>query len=164
MLRNITAYVNYVGPLRRTRRSRQLKVDVTFDEIVVNPPIVRTLIRTFSDEPRAAPRVVTYSLEEICAEKIRTLLQRTEPRDLYDVWRIISERASAIDWMRLTATFHAKCQHRGIDASRVSTLLVPERVATYAKAWEHRLRDQIPEIPPLDTVVRETRRLLRFLD
>ena len=49
-LRNTTAYLDYIGPLQRTRRPRQLKVDVTFDEVIVNAPVNRPLIRSFSDE------------------------------------------------------------------------------------------------------------------
>ncbi len=159
--RNITAYVNYIGPLQRTRRPRQLKVDVTFDEILVNAPVTRGLIRAFSDEPKPSAKVVVYPLEEICAEKMRTLLQRTEPRDLYDVWRILSEQADEIDTQTLAATLRAKCDHRGVSFTRASTILSPERVRKYQTAWERRLREQMPDIPPLETVVRETRRLLR---
>lgn len=160
-LRNITAYVNYIGPLQRTRRPRQLKVDVTFDEILVNAPVTRGLVRAFSDEPKPASRIVVYSLEEICAEKMRTLLQRTEPRDLYDVWRILSERMDEIDMHVLASTLRTKCAHRGVIFTRASTLLSPERVSKYQIAWERRLREQMPNIPPLESVVRETKRLLR---
>jgi predicted nucleotidyltransferase component of viral defense system len=161
VLRNITAYMNYIGPLQRTRRPRQMKVDVTFDEIIVNAPVARPLIRSFSDEPEPPLRVAVYPLEEICAEKMRTLLQRTEPRDLYDVWRILSERADAMDAQKLATTLRVKCEHRGVSFTHVSALLSPERVSKYRGAWERRLREQTPDIPPLNTVVRETRRLLR---
>jgi predicted nucleotidyltransferase component of viral defense system len=30
--------------------------------------------------------VMVYSLKEIIGEKIRSLFERTRPRDLYDVW------------------------------------------------------------------------------
>jgi predicted nucleotidyltransferase component of viral defense system len=163
-LHNITAYLDYIGPLQRTRRPRQLKVDVTFDEVIVNEPINRPLIRFFSDEPEPAPLVVVYTLEEICAEKLRTLLQRTEPRDLYDVWRIISEQGSEIDAQQLATTLRAKCEHRGLSFTRASAILSPERVARFQGAWERRLGEQMPDIPTLDAVARETRRLLRTIE
>ena len=143
------------------RLPRQMKVDVTFDEIIVNAPVARPLIRSFSDEPEPPLRVAVYPLEEICAEKMRTLLQRTEPRDLYDLWRILSERADAMDAQKLATTLRVKCEHRGVSFTHVSALLSPERVSKYRGAWERRLREQTPDIPPLNTVVRETRRLLR---
>ena len=42
-LRNITAYLDYIGPLQRIRRPRQLKVDVTFDEVIVIEPVARPI-------------------------------------------------------------------------------------------------------------------------
>lgn len=162
-LRNITAYLDYIGPLQRTRRPRQLKVDVTFDEVIVIEPVARPLIRSFSDEPEPAPLVVVYALEEICAEKLRTLLQRTEPRDLYDVWRILSEQSGQIDAQQLEPTLRAKCEHRGLSYTRASAILSTERVARFQGVWEHRLGEQMPDIPSLESVARETRRLLRAL-
>ncbi len=34
-------------------------------------------------------RAVVYSLEEILAEKIRSILQRGKSRDYYDVWMLL---------------------------------------------------------------------------
>jgi len=162
-LRSLTAYLDYIGPLRRTRRARQLKVDLTFDEIIVSAPATRTLIRSFSDEPEPAPTVMAYPLEEIVAEKMRTLLQRTEARDLYDVWRILSQYTGQVDDVQLATILEAKCSHRGLSSEDVAVALTPDRAATYERAWEHRLGQQVRDIPPLDAVVRETRRLLRRL-
>ena len=44
----------------------------------------RKIIYPYSDSCNA--EVLVYSLQEIFAEKIRSLFQRTRPRDLYDVW------------------------------------------------------------------------------
>jgi len=40
-----------------------------------------------------------YSLEEILAEKLRSLLTRTEPRDLYDVHYILANQMVDVDTM-----------------------------------------------------------------
>lgn len=91
---------------------------------------------------------------------MRTLLQRTEPRDLYDVWRLLDEHANEMDAQRLRTTFEAKCAHRGLTASSAA-ILYAERVTKYRAAWEQRLSEQVPDLPALDAVVRETRRRLR---
>lgn len=107
--------------------------------------------------------VVVYTLEEICAEKLRTLLQRTEPRDLYDAWRILSEQSGQIDAQQLESTLRAKCEHRRLSFTRASAILSTERVARFQGAWERRLGEQMPDIPSFESVARETRRLLRTL-
>jgi predicted nucleotidyltransferase component of viral defense system len=76
------------------RRPRQIKLDVTFDELLVNKPATLPITRTFSGEPVPPKTVAVYGLEEICAEKLRRLQECTEPRDLYDIWRILSERSA----------------------------------------------------------------------
>jgi uncharacterized protein len=159
--RNATAYLSYVGPLQRIRRPRQIKLDVTFDEILVNKPVIKPVIRTFSDEPLPPKMVVVYSLEEICAEKLRTLQQRTEPRDLYDIWRILSERSTDMDMSVLNATYIAKCTHKKLPHVEGRSLLTDDHIARFQKSWASRLQEQMPDIPPVETVVRETRRLLR---
>jgi predicted nucleotidyltransferase component of viral defense system len=84
-LRSMTIYIAYIGPLRRTRRPRELKIDFTADEVIVAKPVKRPLKRMYSDEAKPARKILCYTLEEIFAEKMRTILQRTEPRDLYIV-------------------------------------------------------------------------------
>jgi predicted nucleotidyltransferase component of viral defense system len=160
-LRNVTFYLGYVGPLHRTRRWRELKLDFTFDEVLINPPTRRPLLSTYSDEPRPAVLVQVYALEELCAEKLRTLLQRTQPRDLYDVWRIMSEQADALNLSALAAIFDAKCRHKNLSPNTLTQILVPTQVEKLRRAWQTSFADQMIDVPPLDQVARETQRALR---
>jgi predicted nucleotidyltransferase component of viral defense system len=160
-LRNVTFYLGYVGPLHRTRRWRELKLDFTFDEVLINPPTRRPLLSTYSDEPRPAVLVQVYALEELCAEKLRTLLQRTQPRDLYDVWRIMSEQADALNLSALAAIFDAKCRHKNLSPNTLTQVLVPVQIEKLRRAWQTSFADQMIDVPPLDQVARETQRALR---
>jgi len=160
-LRNVTVYLSYVGPLHRTRRRREFKLDFTFDEMMVNPLVRRPLLTVYSDEPRPATPVLAYSLEEICAEKLRTLLQRTQPRDLYDVWRLLVECAADLDLPLVVETFRAKCLHKGLALENLAQVLSPAQVDKIHRAWTSRLEGQMAEVPSLERVVHETRRALR---
>lgn len=160
-LRNVTFYIGYVGPLHRTRRWREIKLDFAFDEVLVNPPVQQSLLPAYSDEPRPLVTVPAYMLEELCAEKLRTLLQRTQPRDLYDVWRLVGEQVDQLDMNLVWETFQAKCRHRDLSPGDLSQTLLPAQVEKMRRAWEARLTDQLTEIPPLERVVREVQRALR---
>lgn len=46
---------------------------------------------------RESPKVLTMSLNEIVAEKMRALLQRKKPRDVFDVWFLIHEKRNKLD-------------------------------------------------------------------
>jgi predicted nucleotidyltransferase component of viral defense system len=160
-LRSLTVYLAYLGPLRRTRRWRELKVDFTADELIVESPVRCPLPHIYSDEIEPAIEVLAYPLEEILAEKMRTLLQRTEPRDLYDVWRLLTGYEVEIDLFRTKDIFQAKCRFKGLAAETWPESLSGERVERFAAAWNRRLGEQVEDLPPLNTVVRQMRRLMR---
>jgi len=56
--------------------------------------------------------VLTYTLENILAEKMRSILERKRIRDYYDVWKIL--RVSDIDVKRTKELFIKKCETKGI--------------------------------------------------
>lgn len=160
-LRTLTLYLAYVGPLRRTRRQRELKVDLTADEVIVESPTRLPLRPTYSDESEPAVDVLTYTLEEILAEKMRTLLQRTEPRDLYDVWRLLTAHESDIDLFRTKQVFDAKCRFKGLAPETWTRFLTHERIERFAAAWDRRLGEQVEDLQSLDIVIRHMRRFIR---
>lgn len=160
-LSSLTIYLAYIGPLRRTRRPRELKLDFTNDEVVVEAPVRRSLPRIYSDEIEPAVEVLVYPLEEILAEKMRTLLQRTEPRDLYDVWRLLTDYEAEIDLFRTKSIFEDKCRFKGLAPETWTEFLSAERIERFAAAWNRRLGEQVEDLLPLDAVVRQMRRLIR---
>jgi len=160
-LRNVTLYIAYIGPLRRTRRPRELKVDFTADEVIVAKPIKRPLNRIYSDEAKPPSKVLSYTLEEILAEKMRTIIQRTEPRDLYDVWRLLHEHAQEMNLTVTKTTFDSKCRFKGILVPSWDDFLTEQKIEKYQTAWQRRLGDQVEGLSPLKTVIREMKQLLR---
>lgn len=77
-----------------------MKVDITIKEQFVSPLQERYVLRGY-DEYSDLPEdrlVRVYSLEEIAAEKMVALSDRArnEPRDLYDLWYLISAIAAFV--------------------------------------------------------------------
>ena len=66
----------------------KIKVDITTpeNEAIILAVERRRLIHPYSDECIAW--VQAYKIKEILAEKVRSLFERTRPRDLYDTWYI----------------------------------------------------------------------------
>ncbi len=160
-LRNVTLYLAYIGPLKRTRKPRELKLDFTADEVIVSQPEKRPLLRAYSDEITPPLETLAYPLEEILGEKMRTILQRTEPRDLYDVWRLLRDHAEEMNLASVKNVFAAKCTFKNIAVVGWEEFLAQQKIEKYGAAWERRLGDQIQDLLPLKTVVKETKRLLR---
>lgn len=70
----------YRGPLEHPA---PLLSDFTLDEHILLLPVRRPVL-TFPF-PSSTPVVLTYTLEELLAEKMRSILQRGKARDYYDV-------------------------------------------------------------------------------
>ena len=85
--------MSYQGPLYdgRDRSKGKVRVDVSLRG---EPSATRReLVRSEYDDVR--PFVVTVlSPEHLLAEKVRALLVRAKPRDLYDVWLMVEQGAA----------------------------------------------------------------------
>ena len=92
---------------------------------------------------------------------MRTLLQRTEPRDLYDVWRLLTDYKAEIDRFRTKSIFADKCRFKRFAPETWNGFLSDERIERFAVAWDRRLGEQVEDLLPLDVVVRQMRRLMR---
>ncbi len=77
--------VYYNGPLQRARSIPRIKLDLTADEVLILPAVQRAVGHPYSDLPTEGITARCYAYEELFAEKVRALGERTRPRDLYDV-------------------------------------------------------------------------------
>lgn len=147
----------FVGPLRHPAR---LLFDLTLDEPVLLTPLRRQAI----DSPFRSlhPVVLTYTLEEILAEKMRSILQRGKARDYYDVWRLMSEKTAFIDLDLVRSTLVRKCRHKGLGEPGARAFLIPERLAEAGVYWERDLAGQVPapSLPNWESVTRDLAGLL----
>ena len=75
----------YRGPLGRAGDPPRIKLDLATDEVLVLSPVQRPVHHPYSDLPEGGIHVLSYSFEEVFAEKMRALAERQRPRDLYDV-------------------------------------------------------------------------------
>jgi uncharacterized protein len=154
-----TFYLRYVGPLPA---GGSVKVDVTIREQLVFPLEARPVLRAyeeFSDLPDG--RIVqAYALVETAAEKILALADRArnEPRDLYDLWYLVSREG--IDLSGLAPAITAKLAFREQAAAGIQEAIV-NKEARLKALWSARLSNQMAVLPPFDQVFRELRRELR---
>jgi predicted nucleotidyltransferase component of viral defense system len=155
---NPTIYLNYVGPLQADINSRFLKVDISRDETLVFPVEKRTVRSSYSDCQVQRSVLSVYSLEEILSEKLRSLLTRTEPRDLYDIYYLLTNQM--VDVEQMSFSLAPKFEAKGLVINDLRTIL-GRRQSTFQKMWKSRLDGQMPIIPELEDVVRETNRMIQ---
>ncbi len=127
----------YFRILRSTGNPLKIKMDITKkeNEIILNPIQKKNIIHIYSD--KINEQINVYTLEEMFAEKVRSLFERTRPRDLYDVWYL--NKKMTFD----KSLFQKKCKHKKVEPN-IDELVT--RKTNYIKTWKGSLQHQLPEL------------------
>lgn len=127
--------IEYIGPRRQMVSPFPIiRLHITHDELLRDDPIPKVLIAPYQDLPLDFA-ILTYSLEEILSEKIRTVFhQRCWPRDIYDTWRLLREAKSLINVGKALDAYRLKCAHRGFDPGIPSD--IDERIFENQKSMD----------------------------
>jgi predicted nucleotidyltransferase component of viral defense system len=86
---------------------------------------------------------------------------RNEPRDLYDLWYLISR--GEVDLAPLAPAIGAKLAFRAVQATGLQAAIL-RKEARLKALWSARLANQMTALPPFERVFRELRRALRRAD
>ena len=146
-----------------------VKIEVTDDEPVLLPAM-RMPVRHGYDEPLDLA-ICTYAIEEICAEKLRSIRQthaklatqgwaRSRGRDYYDLWHITRLGEGRVDWANVREILPRKCAHRHVTIASVADLFEPALLEEVRAAWVRTLGPFVPELPDVEKVFAETRERL----
>jgi len=143
------------GGLRR-QGLPQVKVHLTFDEPILEKPVICSINSTYSD---LSPfKVHSYTKKEIVAEKLRTLLQQQNkwprPRDLYDLWYMLCRSGEQLTWTELFPMFQEKCRVRDVKPDLSG--LTSDKLREWNKnVWQDRLGPMLKELPDFNLVWKE---------
>lgn len=149
---NFNFYLSYTGPLGGSGASKDIKVDISKDELIVNSPEEKGILNSYSDLEYEEYSILCYTLGEAIAEKMRSVMQRTAPRDIYDLWYLFEIEGQDIE--DYIFTFQDKAKHKGYDPKEL-TKVVKHKEKIFAKQWQKHLTNQMTEIPYFDDVWRE---------
>lgn len=127
-----------------------MKVDIANDEILCNDPVEKIVNNEYTDLSDEF-KVLSYTLEEIITEKMRSLMQRTMPRDLYDNFYLFEIENNAIEQYLLD--FKKKAEFKKLNPSEL-TEVVQNKKERFRKQWEENLVNQITDVPDFEDVWR----------
>lgn len=135
-----------VGPLVTSEKHIEacyIYVNVSIREI----PKTRDIIKidpVYPDLPDYS--IIVMSKEEIVTEKIRAILVRDKPRDVFDLWYLLkSDSKINLDWIK------EKLSYYKIDFSKGRFF---EELGKFRKNWEKDLGPLIRDLPPFDEVIK----------
>ncbi len=144
----------FLGPLAHPA---MIYMDLSFDEpLCLEPQSRKVLTAPFPDEERT---VQVYPLEELMAEKMRSLVERGKSRDYYDVWRLLKEQRSQMNLELLGMVLGKKLRHKGLRLGTTADFL-PENPAGIKRYWEKDLSQQVAALLPLENVLNELKHML----
>ncbi len=86
---NIRYEIRFEGPLFSGKPSSTNMLKIDFNKQKVKNKVAKVVPRLFSDVPLFT--LIVLDEKEILAEKIRALVNRKQPRDMYDTWVLLNK-------------------------------------------------------------------------
>lgn len=152
----INFYISYIGPLGGQGNNKKVKVDISRSEQLVFEPIMNDVIIGYTDLEEH--QLLCYSLEEVLVEKMRSVMQRMQARDFYDIWYLLEVHEMEADFY--LSEFESKCKSKDLMHTDFPKKLL-ERLPQYKARWKKSMSDQIKNLPDFDQVEREVLRHLK---
>jgi len=155
-------------PWQRTPQC-YVKFEFTHDEPVIVPPQLLPIIHEYEENMEA--QLLCYTIEEIIAEKMRTLLQthrnliergwnRPRARDYYDLWHLLKTYKKQINIQLLANILKPKCDHRQVNYKNIDDFFTEALMVEAKQHWESNLGNFVFELPNCNQVLQETKVML----
>ncbi len=152
----INFYISYIGPLGGQGKNKKVKIDISRNEKLVFEIISKDLFLPYTDQK--SHQLLCYSLEEILVEKLRSVMQRMQPRDFYDIWYLLEIHGMDIDFY--VNEFKTKCENKEINPNEFHEKL-NQRLPQYKGRWQKSMASQIHNLPDFEQLEREVMRHLK---
>jgi len=150
---NAEISLKYCGPLWPRSKSSwpKVKFDLSADEKIVKTPEKRKIFHNYSDEPLKGIYVNAYPIDEVFAEKLRALIERCRPRDLYDVIMLYHEKDKyKLSSLNCLNILKEKCLHKSIDLPNLIKMDKHPQKDILISQWNNMLQHQISNLPTYD--------------
>lgn len=165
-------YIKYWGanhsknqrPLPPNRWHTKIKLEISTDEIVLLDTEAKAVMHPYSDALTGEKQSNCYSINEVIAEKLRALKQRsyTAPRDFYDLYHL-TEKFSQKDWEMVVPIFLQKMEHKNLEYQSPEDLIAGSKLLNVKRAWKTSVAHQITEgyQPEADEIIEKVAQFIK---
>lgn len=141
------------------RWQTKIKIEIILFELMLFKEVKKEISHNYSDDLNIEPNLIPcYAIEEVLAEKLRALIQRsyTAPRDFYDIW-FLQKHYPDLDFNEIVKAFHRKMKFKNLKFTDVSQLINDKNDKKLLDSWKNSLAHQIQEeaLPDFETVKKE---------
>lgn len=163
---SVQGKLTYRGPIQRNLsvvRLPRLKIDLTLDEPLLTEPVIKKVAHPYSDMLEEGKKILAYSYEELFAEKLRALVQRLRPRDLYDVIHLFRQKNSHLNVALLKQTLQKKCDLQSAPFPKIELIENHDNRKLLESEWATQLRHQMSELPSFKSFLSELAEVLNWI-
>lgn len=139
--------IYYSGPLGAPGVA-SVKLDLTTAETVVRPTVLRDIGHQYPDALPAPATVRCYGFEEVFAEKLRAMGQRSRPRDLYDIVNLFRRGDFLPHWELINSVYREKCLSKDLEVYDFASLEGSRFRTELESEWSNMLAHQLIALPP----------------
>jgi len=126
------------------RWQTKLKLDISFSETVLLKPEIKPIFHYYPDADIIKSKVPVYPLNEIVAEKLRSLMQRNRPRDIYDLY-FLSEIIDTDNFQEILRLLKQKSMSKSIACCHFDDFINLKKYKSNKRAWESSLIYHLPK-------------------
>lgn len=149
----------YTGPLGG---EKSIKCDISTNECISFKIEAKEILDGYSDktEKENAETIKVYSKEEALAEKLRCVIQRVIPRDIYDIWYLTE--VDGLEIKDVAYQYADKTKHKELEPLDIIKKL-DKNMNKYHGNWDKSLKHQIKDLPEFESVWRDVIRSIKSM-
>ena len=155
--------IYYIGP-RNTPMPARIKLDLTKDELLARPPVLRPINHDYPDTPPDPTQVRCYSFEEVFAEKLRAMAERSRPRDLYDIVNLFRRPDFRQHGAIVREVLELKCEAKNLPFPSADSIQASPMFGELESEWGNMLSHQLRALPDFDQFWNEVPDIFAWLD
>jgi predicted nucleotidyltransferase component of viral defense system len=157
--------IPFQSPLMVSGSLPRVKLDLSKNEVLIDTPHLSPLLHDYSDADHVIAPIQSYSMDEIFAEKCRALVERTRPRDLYDVVHLYENfYQSKENIENLIKIMSPKFAHKGLSFPDSFIQLSSKQFEETKESWSDMLSHQISCLGDIDAYIEKYRNIVDWLE
>jgi len=148
-------------PLPVSRWQSKITLDISFSEQLILKPENKKILHPYSDLNLIDKIIPVYSINEFLAEKLRSLIQRNRPRDIYDIWTL-SKFIDNKNLPEIKRVLFQKSVNKNIAITGINNFVNEDKRKKNNRAWKKSLKHQLSkeQLPNFDEVYNQ---ILEFI-
>lgn len=144
---------SFIGPITQHRT----KIEVTREKFIGD--YIFTKVPVTYDYPEFS--LLVYTLHNILAEKLRSLIERTKIRDYYDSWKLLEMSVMDVELVR--KLFFKKCEGKGIEFKKVDQFFRDDLIKILEPHLDELTRMTTELLPPLRDMISDLKSRLEAI-